>query len=78
MDTEVFQTLTTQAHLKQPSVHHSPALVLLTMIRVLAYTLSLVFYHRQVVSHARQSPPTFSAMARLLAYLSLPPHADSS
>jgi hypothetical protein len=78
VDTEVFQTLTTQAHLKQPSVHQTAALVLLTMIRVLAYTLSLVFYHRQVVSHARQTPPTFSEMARLLAYRFLSPHWDSS
>jgi hypothetical protein len=46
MDTEVFQTLATQAHLKQSSVHQTCALVVLTMIRVLAYTLSLVFYHR--------------------------------
>ncbi len=78
VDTEVFQTLTTQAHLKQPSVHQTCALVLLTMIRVLAYTLSLVFYHRQVLSHARQTPPTFREMARLLAYLFIPPRLDSS
>jgi hypothetical protein len=78
VDTEVFQTLTTQAHLKQPSVHQTCALVVLTMIRVLAYTLSLVFYHRQVVSHARQTPPSFSEMARRLAYLFLPPRLDSS
>ena len=78
IDTEVFQPLTTQAHLKRPSVHQPHALVVLTMIRVLAYTLSLVFYHRQVVSHARQTPPTFSEMARLLAYLFLPPRLDSS
>ena len=78
VDSQVFQTLTTQAHLKQPSVHQTCALVVLTMIRVLGYTLSLVFYHRQVVSHARQTPPTFSEMARLLAYLFLPPRMDSS
>ena len=78
IDTEVFQPLTTQAHLKRPSVHQPRALVVLTMIRVLAYTLSLVFYHRQVVSHARQTPPTFSEMARLLAYLFLPQRLDSS
>ena len=78
VDSEVLQTLTTQAHLKQPSVHQTCALVVLTMIRVLGYTLSLVFYHRQVVSHARQTPPTFSEMARLLAYLFLPPRMDSS
>ena len=48
------------------------------MIRVLAYTLSLVFYYRQVVSHTRQTPPTFSETARLLGYLFLPLHMDSS
>jgi hypothetical protein len=37
IDTEVFQTLTTQAHLKRPSVHRTGALVVLTMIRVIAY-----------------------------------------
>ena len=78
VDTDAFQTLTTQAHLKQPSVHQATALVVLTMIRVLAYTLSRVFYHRQVLSHARRTPPSFSEMARLLAYRFLPPHWDSS
>ncbi len=78
VDTEVFQTLTTQAHLKQPSVHQTCALVMLTMIRVLAYTLSLVFYHRQIVSHARQAPPPLSETARVLAYLFLSPRMDSS
>jgi hypothetical protein len=43
-------------HLKRPSVHQSCALVVLTMIRVLAYTLSMVFYHRQVRSHCRAAP----------------------
>jgi len=78
VDTDTFQTLTTQAHLKQPSVHQTCALVVLTMIRVLAYTLSMVFYYRQVVSHARRPPPTFSETARLLGYLFLPPRLDSS
>ena len=78
IDTDAFQTLTTQAHLKHPSVHRTCALVALTMIRVLAYTLSLVFYYRQVVSHARQTPPTFSEAARLLGYLFLPLRMDSS
>jgi hypothetical protein len=78
IDSDAFQTLTTQAHLKSPSVHQDAALVVLTMIRVLAYTLSLVFYHRQVVSHARQAPPTFTEMARLLAYLFFSPRIDSS
>jgi hypothetical protein len=78
VDTDAFQTLTTQAHLKHPSVHRTCALVALTMIRVLAYTLSLVFYYRQVVSHARQTPSTFSETARLLGYLFLPLRMDSS
>ena len=78
VDSDAFQTLTTQAHLKQPSIHQTCALVVLTMVRVLAYTLSTVFYYRQVVSHARQTPPTFSEMARLLGYLFLPARMDSS
>ncbi len=78
VDTEVFQTLTTQAHLKHPSAHQARALVVLTMIRVLAYTLALVFYHRPVLSHARRAAPTFSETARLLAYLFLAPRLDSS
>jgi hypothetical protein len=78
VDTDAFQTLTTQAHLKRPAVHQTWALVVLTMIRVLAYPLSLVFYDRQVVSPARQTPPTFSEMTRLLGYLFLPPRMDSS
>jgi hypothetical protein len=58
IDTEVFQTITTEGHLKQPSVHQqrAQALVVLTMIRVLAYTLMLVFYHRQVRSHFEKLP----------------------
>jgi Transposase DDE domain len=44
IDTEVFQTITTDCHLKHPAVHQTTALVLLTMIRFLAYTWSLVFY----------------------------------
>ena len=37
IDTEVFQTITTDCHLKHPAVHQTTALVVLTMIRVLAY-----------------------------------------
>ena len=59
IDTEVFQTITTDCHLKHPAVHQTTALVVLTMIRFLAYTLSLVFYHRQVRSHARRKCDTF-------------------
>lgn len=59
IDTEVFQTITTDCHLKHPAVHQTTALVVLTMIRLLAYALSLVFYHRQVCSHARSSCETF-------------------
>jgi len=66
--TEVFQTLTTDCHLKHPAVHQTTALVVLTMIRFLAYTLSLVFYQRQVCSHARRKCQTFHEFAKRLAY----------
>lgn len=68
IDTEVFQTLTTDCHLKHPAVHQTTALVVLTMIRFLAYTLSLVFYQRQVRSHARGKCETFHAFAKSIAY----------
>jgi hypothetical protein len=68
IDTEVFQTITTDCHLKHPAVHQTTALVVLTMIRFLAYTLSLVFYHRQVHSHARRRCQTFHELAKRLAY----------
>ena len=68
IDTEVFQTITTDCHLKHPAVHQTTALVVLTMIRFLAYTLSLVFYQRQVRSHARRKCDTFHEFAKRLAY----------
>ena len=68
IDTEVFQTITTDCHLKHPAVHQTTALVVLTMIRFLAYTLSLVFYHRQVRSHARGKCETFHQSAKRIAY----------
>jgi hypothetical protein len=78
IDSEVFQTITTDSHLKHPSVHqgHDRALVMLTMIRVLAYTLTMVFYHRQVCSHRRRYPLGFCVLAKKLAYQFLvdPPH----
>jgi len=58
IDAQVFQTITTDSHLKKPSAHQSQALVVLTMIRLLAYTLSLLFYHRQVLSHRSSAAPT--------------------
>lgn len=67
IDTELFQTLTTDCHLKHPAVHQSNALVLLTMIRLLAYTLTMVFFHRQVLSHARGNAGTFRNLAKRLA-----------
>ena len=78
IDTEVFQTVTTDCHLKHPSVHETVALVLLTMIRVLAYTLTMVFYHRQVRSHARRACGTFRDLARRLAYLLITLAPDTS
>ena len=68
IDTEVFQTLTTDCHLKHPAVHQTTALVVLTMIRFLAYTLSLVYYQRQVRSHARGKCETFHEFAKRIAY----------
>ena len=68
IDAEVFQTLTNDCHLKRPAVHQSTALVVLTMIRVLAYGLSLVFYQRQVCSHARAGGIGFHEFAKRLAY----------
>jgi hypothetical protein len=68
IDTEVFQTITTDCHLKHPAVHQTTALVVLTMIRFLAYTLSLIFYQRQVRSHARGKCETFHEFAKRIAY----------
>ncbi len=78
IDTEVFQTLSTDSHLKHPAVHQTVALVLLTMIRLLAYTLTMVFYHRQVRSHARRPCGTFRDLAKQLAYWFLTLAPDSS
>lgn len=78
IDTEVFQTITTGCHLKHPAVHQTTALVVLTMIRFLAYTLSLVFYHRQVRSHARAKCETFHAFAKRIAYWFAGLAADTS
>jgi Transposase DDE domain len=78
IDTEVFQTITTDCHLKHPAVHQTTALVVLTMIRFLAYTLSLVFYHRQVRSHARGKCETFHECAKRIAYWFVAPTANSS
>jgi hypothetical protein len=78
IDTEVFHTLTTDCHLKHPAVHQTTALVVLTMIRLLAYTLSLLFYHRQVCSHARRKCDTFHELAKRFAYwfLALSPNTS--
>lgn len=80
IDAEAFQTITTDSHLKQPSVHqgNAQALVALTMIRILAYTLTLVFYRRQVLSHLRSGAIGFRDLARKIAYLfHLAPPLDS-
>lgn len=70
IETPVFQTLTTDCHLKQASVHqsHPRALVVLTMIRLLAYLLTQVFYQRQVRPREGRRAPAFCALARRLAY----------
>jgi hypothetical protein len=68
IDAEVCQTLTPDSPLKHPAVHQSTALVVLTMIRLLAYTRSLVFYQRQICSHARGRGDTFHEFAKRPAY----------
>jgi hypothetical protein len=78
IDTELFQTITTDCHLKHPAVHQTTALVVLTMIRFLAYTLSLVFYHRQVRSHARGPCETFHQFAKRVAYWFIASTANTS
>jgi hypothetical protein len=78
IDAEVFQTITTDCHLKHPAVHQSTALVVLTMIRLLAYALSSLFYHRQVRSHARGPCDGFHEFAKRLAYGFLAPSPDTS
>ena len=72
--------MTREAHLKRPSVHQgcAQALVVLTMIRFLAYTLTLVFFFRQVRSHFRKCSLGFCDLAQELAYWFLIPRADSS
>lgn len=79
IDADVFQTITTQDSLKQPSLHpgYDKALVLLTMIRVLAFPLTQVFYYRQVRSHFRKPAFGFRDRARRLAYQFLLPPAPS-
>ena len=49
-----------------------------SMIRVLAYTLTMVFYHRQVRSHCRATPPSFCETARQIGYRFLVVRLDSS
>lgn len=80
IDTEVFQTITVDSHLKHPSVHHGHdrALVMLTMIRLLAYTLTMVFYHRQVRSHHPRYALGFCDLAKKLTYQFLMEPYDTS
>jgi len=78
IDAEVFQTITTDCHLKHPAVHQSTALVVLTMIRLVAYALSSLFYHRQVRSHARGPCASFHEFAKRLAYGFLALSPDTS
>jgi hypothetical protein len=80
IDVEVFQTITTDSHLKYPSVHQNSdqALVVLTMIRFLAYMLSLVFFHRQVLSHRCKGSFGFCSLAKTIAYQFLAEPFDTS
>ena len=74
IDARLFQILVTQGALKQPSLHqgYANAPLVLTMIRVLAFSLTQVFYHRQVRSHFRQASFAFCDLARRMAEGFLP------
>jgi hypothetical protein len=52
--------------------------VVLTMIRFLAYTLFLVFCHRQFCSHAGRRCQTFQELAKRLAcwFVALSPNTS--
>ena len=80
VDVEVFQTITTDSHLKRPSVHQDrdQALLVLTMIRFLAYMLTMVFYHRQILSHRRKGSLGFCSMAKMIANLLTSEPPDTS
>jgi hypothetical protein len=54
------------------------ALVVLTMIRLLAYALSMIFYQRQVFTHARGRCDIFHGFAKRLAYAFAAASPDSS
>jgi hypothetical protein len=78
-DTEVTQTITTDGHLKNSSVHkrRRQALIVLTMIRVLAFPSTQVFSHRQVRGHFRNGSFGFCDLAPRLAQFLLTPGPDS-
>ena len=78
IDVQAFQTITTDCHLKRPSAHQDCALIVLTMIGVLAYTLTMVFYYRQIRSHSRGVALGFCDMARQLGYGFLTARSDTS
>jgi hypothetical protein len=80
IDSEVLQTMTNAGHLKKPSVHQGrgQALRVLTWIRLLAFTLTLVFFHRQVRSHFRNCSLGLGDVARRLTYQFLLLRHDSS
>jgi hypothetical protein len=80
IDARLFQMLSREGALKQPSLHqgYSKALVVLTMIRVLAFALAQVFYQRQVRSHFRRLRFGFCDLARRMAEQFLPISAPDS
>ncbi len=77
IDVEVFQTLTVDYHLKHATAHRPTAFPVRIMVRVPAYTLTLVFHHREVLSHpGPRTPTTLRQLARALR--SPAPALDSS
>jgi len=69
IDTEVFQTITTDCHLKHPAVHQTTALVVLTMIRFLApIPVPGLSTSVRSAANARRTCETFHEFANRLAY----------
>src|SRR5438270_9154343 len=65
-DTEVFQTITTDCHLKHPAVHQTTALVVLTMIRFLVNTTSAVVWWTRSEEHTSELQSQSNLVCRLL------------
>lgn|GEM_PF-4229530 len=67
IDAQVFQPLTVDCHFGHAAAHQDPALVVWIMIRLPAYTPSLLSYCRQVLSRrGLNTPPNLRDFAQSL------------